>query len=85
MRYFAAFVLALGLMPLSGKAQYVINDPEFLVQLQDAVPNAISGNVLDTLHPDVISPYRAGCQRELQHRWHPLLREPGGTGPELRL
>ncbi|MBK6753977.1 MAG: T9SS type A sorting domain-containing protein [Flavobacteriales bacterium] len=55
MRYFAAFVLAIGLMPLSGKAQYVINDPDFLDKLLDAVPNAISGNVLDTLHPDVIA------------------------------
>ena len=50
-----AFSLGLALITFSGRAQYVINDPEFLDQLQDAVPNAISGNVLDTLHPDVIA------------------------------
>lgn len=55
MKQIPVLALALVATPCVTSAQYVINDPGFLSDLQDAVPAALTGNVLDTLHPDVIS------------------------------
>jgi len=37
------------------RAQYTINDTAFVSKLQQVVPNAMTGNVLDENHPDVLS------------------------------
>ncbi len=45
--------LALGSTPVV--AQFTITDDVFLQTLQYTVPDALNGNVLDTLHPDVLA------------------------------
>ncbi|MCB0794537.1 MAG: DUF11 domain-containing protein [Flavobacteriales bacterium] len=39
----------------ASEAQYAIPDPAFAAKLQQIVPNAMSGNVLDTTHADVLT------------------------------
>ncbi|MBL0044068.1 MAG: DUF11 domain-containing protein [Flavobacteriales bacterium] len=39
----------------SAHGQFVVNDAAMLESLTEQVPAALSGNVLDTLHPDVLS------------------------------
>ncbi|MCB0795966.1 MAG: hypothetical protein KDB88_14620, partial [Flavobacteriales bacterium] len=40
---------------IAGSAQYTIPDPAFAAELQLIVPNAMTGNVLDETHPDVLA------------------------------
>ncbi|MDQ3099859.1 MAG: T9SS type A sorting domain-containing protein [Bacteroidota bacterium] len=40
---------------LSSRSQYTIPDPAFAAQLQQLIPNAMTGNVLDTNHVEVTS------------------------------
>ena len=47
------FILMM-LIGLNANAQYIIPDSNFAAKLQQIVPNAMNGNVLDTLHPDVL-------------------------------
>lgn len=47
--------VALTLIAPQARAQYTITDDAFAEQLQLWVPAALNGNVLDTLHPDVIN------------------------------
>lgn len=47
-------ILLIGTTSLS-KAQFVVTDPGMVEALQYWVPAAMNGNVLDTLHPDVLS------------------------------
>lgn len=38
---------------LTTQAQYTIADPNFAAALREAIPEAMNGNVLDTLHPSI--------------------------------
>jgi len=52
-RYLLLLLFAFSL--IQTQAQFTIPDPAFAAKLQQIVPNAMNGNVLDTNHPDVTS------------------------------
>ncbi len=41
-------------LPILARAQFIVPDTNLVESLEQIVPNAMSGNMLDTLHPDVI-------------------------------
>ena len=47
-------LMLLLLLPILGRAQFIVPDTNLVERLEQIVPNAMNGNVLDTLHPDVI-------------------------------